>query len=102
VVHFDETGLRVDESGMMWVHVSSTQSLTHYGLHANRGSKATNEIGILPSFGGVAVHDGWSAYRVSTKDASTLSVQRSPSKGVDVRGGRAQSGVGGKDEETAD
>lgn len=62
VVHFDETGLRVGEEGM-WVHSASTGSLTHHGLHANRGSKATDEIGILPSFEGVAVHDGWAAYR---------------------------------------
>jgi transposase len=62
VGHFDETGLRVSNRGM-WVHVASTPSLTHYGLHSKRGNKATDEIGILPSFGGVAMHDGWAAYR---------------------------------------
>lgn len=66
VAHFDETGLRVGASGA-WVHVSSTRDLTHYALHAKRGSGATQEIGILPSFGGVAVHDGWSAYRAYDK-----------------------------------
>jgi transposase len=57
-----ETGLRVGGRGM-WVHVASTPNLTHYAVHEKRGSKATQEIGILPSFRGVAVHDGWSSYR---------------------------------------
>ena len=62
VVHFDETGMRASEK-RMWVHVASTPDLTHLGLHPTRGNKATDEIGILPSFGGVAMHDGWAAYR---------------------------------------
>ncbi len=62
VVHFDETGLRVSAK-WMWVHVASTPSLTHLGVHRTRGNEATDEIGILPSFGGVAMHDGWAAYR---------------------------------------
>ena len=59
--HFDETGLRVCEEGM-WVHVASNTKLTHYAVHQKRGSEATEEIGILPSFRGVAVHDGLTAY----------------------------------------
>ena len=59
--HFDETGLRVCQKGM-WVHVASSTNLTHYALHQKRGSGATEEIGILPSFRGVAVHDGLTAY----------------------------------------
>ncbi len=59
--HFDETGLRVCGKGM-WVHVASSTKLTHYAVHEKRGSEATKEIRILPSFRGVAVHDGLTAY----------------------------------------
>jgi transposase len=62
VGHFDETGLRVEGEGM-WVHVASTEELTHYAVHEKRGAEAMEEIGILPSFEGVAVHDGLSGYR---------------------------------------
>jgi transposase len=41
--------------------------LTHYAIHAKRGSQATEAIGILPHFTGVSVHDGWTAYRASTR-----------------------------------
>jgi transposase len=61
VLHNDETPVRV---GGRWqyVHVSSTERLTHYGLHAHRGAAATEAIGILPNFRGTSVHDGWKPY----------------------------------------
>jgi transposase len=71
VGHFDETGLRVGNQGK-WVHVASTPTLTHYGVHQKRGAEATNEIGILPSLEGVAVHDGWSSYRQYEQCAHAL------------------------------
>ena len=48
---------------LAWAHVASTKQLTHYGVHPKRGAEATTDIGILPGFQGVSVHDGWKPYR---------------------------------------
>ena len=61
VLHVDETGLRV-EGTVRFVHVASTPSLTHYACDSRRGKAAMDEIGILPAFRGMSVHDGWPAY----------------------------------------
>jgi transposase len=61
VIHVDETGLRVEGAGR-FVHVASTAGLTHYACDTRRGKAAMDEIGILPAFKGVSVHDGWPAY----------------------------------------
>jgi transposase len=71
VGNFDETGLRVGSKGA-WVHVASTAALTHYAVHPKRGSEATEEIGVLPAFGGVAVHEGLSSYRHYERCAHAL------------------------------
>src|SRR5260221_9677963 len=44
------------------MHVSSTEHLTHYAVHAKRGKAALDAIGILEGFEGVSVHDGWRSY----------------------------------------
>ncbi len=66
VLHSDETGVR--RSGKLaWAHVSCTARLTHYAIHAKRGTQATDAIGILPTYRGVSVHDGWKPYRHYTR-----------------------------------
>src|SRR5436305_2655468 len=61
VIGTDETGIRV-QGVLHWLHTARTETLTHYASHRKRGQAATDEIGILPQFHGVAEHDGYSSY----------------------------------------
>jgi transposase len=61
VAHFDETGARV-AGRLHWVHSASTPLLSLFSVHPKRGVAAMDAAGVLPGFGGVAVHDGWSPY----------------------------------------
>ncbi|MGG5737455.1 IS66 family transposase [Bacillus cereus group sp. IBL03679] len=61
IVHFDETGVRVNRK-LQWIHTMSTKEINLQVTHAKRGREAMNEIGVLPTFSGIAVHDGLAAY----------------------------------------
>ncbi len=54
VKHLDETGFRVGGK-LTWLHVASTQFLTHYRAEEKRGAMPENMTGIM-------VHDHWKPY----------------------------------------
>ncbi len=61
VVHADESGFYC-ENKRQWLHCASTKTITHYQFHPKRGKEAMDEIGILPYFKGVLIHDFWTPY----------------------------------------
>ncbi len=61
VLNLDESGLRV-KSKLHWLHVASNEKLTHYEVHAKRGTDAMDAAGILTNFKGTATHDHWKPY----------------------------------------
>jgi transposase len=61
VVGFDETGFFV-ATARRWLHVACTRALTLYAVHAKRGTGAHEAIGLLPTYSGTAVHDGYESY----------------------------------------
>ena len=62
VAHFDETGFRVC-GRLHWLHSASTAWLSHYSWHQKRGKIGMDAGGVLPSFLGRAVHDGYASYQ---------------------------------------
>ncbi len=61
LIHQDETGMYV-QCRREWIHVTSTESLTHYQVHPSRGHEVLDAIGILAHFTGTSMHDGWATY----------------------------------------
>jgi transposase len=61
ILTVDESGLRVNGK-LHWLHTAGTDRLTFYGVHPNRGNKATDAFHILPYFNGYLVHDFWRPY----------------------------------------
>ena len=56
VLNKDETGIRVDKT-VNWLHVLGNKTHTLYHSDKKRGNDADKEMGILPSYGGILVHD---------------------------------------------
>jgi transposase len=61
VLHCDETGIRM-EGKTGWLHVASTENLTHYQVDEKRGKAAMDRIGILEGYKGTVIHDCLSSY----------------------------------------
>ncbi|WP_257141493.1 IS66 family transposase [Bacillus toyonensis] len=57
VVHLDETDMRV-ENKTQWLHTASTPKMTLQHIYEKRGKEAMDAGEILPSFSGIAIHDG--------------------------------------------
>lgn len=68
LAHCDETSMSVNGT-KHWLHTVGTNNVTHFDLHQKRGQAATLEIGILPGFSGILVHDHWKSY-FNYKEAS--------------------------------
>jgi transposase len=71
VVHFDETGFRV-EGKLHWVHSASTGKYSLITVHRRRGVKGMDHAGVLTGFTGVAVHDAWAPYDTCTRVTHAL------------------------------
>ena len=61
VLNCDETGLRVNGS-LHWLHCLCNENWSYLALHKKRGSKAMDEMDILPGFRNTMVHDFWKPY----------------------------------------
>ncbi len=61
VVHFDETGFRT-AGKLAWAHSASSGKFVLVTVHPKRGKDGMKAAGVLPSFGGIAVHDAWKPY----------------------------------------
>lgn len=62
VVHFDETGMRVEKK-LHWFHVASTALFTYLFVHKKRGKEALQSgASLLKNFTQQAVHDCWASY----------------------------------------
>jgi len=60
-INVDETSLKVNKANH-WIHVYSSGDVTLKLLHKKRGKEAIQNIGIIPKYDGVIVHDCWASY----------------------------------------
>jgi transposase len=62
IMHNDETGINI-RGILHWLHTAGNKDYTYLYPHKKRGQIAFNEIGIIPEFKGVSVHDFWKSYK---------------------------------------
>jgi len=61
VLNADETGIPV-MGKTKWLHSLSNPEWTLYHVHDKRGSEAMIDMGLLPNYEGILVHDFWKSY----------------------------------------
>ncbi|RKX71487.1 MAG: IS66 family transposase, partial [Spirochaetes bacterium] len=61
ILHNDETGVNINGT-LHWIHTAGNSEYTYLFPHKKRGSKASDEMGILPQYKGVSIHDFWKPY----------------------------------------
>ena len=61
LLHFDETGMRVNKE-LSWLHSASNKDAVIYKAHQKRGVEAMTSFYIHNEFSGIAVHDHWKSY----------------------------------------
>jgi transposase-like protein len=61
VIHVDETSIRINKVNY-WIHVYTYGNISLQFVHRQRGIDAVNDIGIIPKYGGIIVHDCWATY----------------------------------------
>lgn len=59
--HADETGCRVNKH-LGWIHTFCNEDAVFLGFSFKRGKKGIVEVGVIPDFKGILVHDFWGAY----------------------------------------
>ena len=68
VVHYDETGIRV-EGKTQWLHTACSAQYTYLFVHAKRGKEALmSDSSLIKDFHNYAVHDCWASYFMFTCD----------------------------------
>jgi transposase len=61
VVHVDETSVNINGINH-WIHVASTHLCSLFRCHRKRGHEAIDDIGFIPEYRGILVHDRWASY----------------------------------------
>jgi transposase len=61
IMHTDETSFRVNGKNY-WIHVYACGDITLKFLHQKRGKQAIEQIGLIPGYEGVIIHDCWASY----------------------------------------